>query len=78
MLHYPGAATSAEDLYSDPARRSGLSKTRIKQAMNKGAVWIKRRRVRRATTRPKPGDRIKRYDDAAILERRPPDAETIS
>ncbi len=81
-MDYPAAAASAEDLCSDLARRSGLSKTRIKQAMNKGAVWIKprwgrRRRVRRATTRPKPGDRIELYYDAAILERKPLESECV-
>ncbi len=83
ILDYPVAATSAEDLCSDLARRSGLSKTRIKQAMNKGAVWIKRRRgrrrrVRRATTRPVPGDRIELYYDAAILDRQSPAPECVA
>ena len=82
VLHYPVTTRPADDLCSDLARRAGLSKTRIKQAMTKGAVWIKRqrgrrRRVRRATTRPMRGDRIELYYDAAILDRQPPEPECI-
>ncbi len=82
VMGYTAASASAEDLCSALARRSGLSKTRIKQAMNKGAVWLKRRRgrrrrVRRATTRPKPGDRIELYYDAAILDRQPLESECV-
>jgi tRNA pseudouridine32 synthase/23S rRNA pseudouridine746 synthase len=73
--------SSAGELCSDLARRSGLSKTRIKLAMARGAVWIAprqgpRRRVRRATARLTAGDRIDLYYDA-ILDRRPPEARLI-
>lgn len=56
------------------ARASGLSKGRIKEAMLKGAVWLRRpaksrnrRRVRRATTRLKPDDALEMFYDPALL-----------
>ncbi len=56
------------------ARASGLSKGRVKEAMLKGAVWLRRpaksrnrRRVRRATTRLKPDDALEMYYDKALL-----------
>ena len=59
------------DPCSDLAQRSGLAKSRIKQALSKGAAWIKRRRgrrrrVRRAATRLQCGIGIDLFDDAAI------------
>lgn len=56
------------------ARLSNLSKSRIKHAMNCGAVWIKRsgtreRRLRRATYRLQAGDHIGFYYDAVVLGR---------
>ncbi len=82
ILRYIVADGPAKDLCTDLAQRSGLSKTRVKQTMTKGAVWIKprrgrRRRVRRATTRPQPGDRIALYYDATILARQPPRPECV-
>jgi tRNA pseudouridine32 synthase/23S rRNA pseudouridine746 synthase len=61
------------------ALHTGLSKTRIKQAMVKGAVWIqhgqgKMQRIRRATTAVRPGDRITLYYNPALLERTAPAA----
>jgi tRNA pseudouridine32 synthase/23S rRNA pseudouridine746 synthase len=61
---------------------SGLSKGRIKRAMNCGAVWLhksagKSRRIRRATTRVKQGDRVALYYDEAILSQVPPCARCI-
>lgn len=49
-----------------------LSKSRIKDAMAKGAVWLRQtkrgqRRIRRANTPLKPGDRISIYYDGALL-----------
>jgi tRNA pseudouridine32 synthase/23S rRNA pseudouridine746 synthase len=65
------------------AARSGLSKAKIKDAMNKGAVWLTRvrggtRRLRRATAVPSPGDRIDLYYDEAVLGLAPPEAALIS
>ena len=54
------------DPCSDLAQRSGLAKSRIKQALSKGAVWIKCRRGRRVTNRLQFGNRIDLFDDAAI------------
>jgi tRNA pseudouridine32 synthase/23S rRNA pseudouridine746 synthase len=61
------------------ALHTGLSKTRIKQAMIKGAVWIqhaqgKTQRIRRATTAVRPGDRVTLYYDPALLGRTAPAA----
>lgn len=61
---------------------SGLSKVKIKDAMVKGAVWVRRPggkklRVRRATTAVRPGDTVWLYYDPAILERRGPDARCV-
>jgi tRNA pseudouridine32 synthase/23S rRNA pseudouridine746 synthase len=60
-----------------------LYKGRIKDAMTKGAVWLKKskraqRRIRRANTTLKPGDRISIYYDGALLSLIPPPAELIS
>ena len=71
----PHHATACDVL----AAHTGLSKTRIKQAMNKGAVWHQRpktklRRLRKATATVKPGDRLLLYYDPAILSLTPTDA----
>jgi tRNA pseudouridine32 synthase/23S rRNA pseudouridine746 synthase len=59
------------------AAASGLSKGRIKDAMQKGAVWLIRgnhqRRLRRVKSKLKAGERIKLYYDPAILEQIPPE-----
>jgi tRNA pseudouridine32 synthase/23S rRNA pseudouridine746 synthase len=65
------------------AEHSGISKVRIKDAMNKGAVWLKRThgnqyRIRRATTILKSGDQISFYYDENLLALKPPAAECIS
>lgn len=65
--------------------KSGLSKARLKDAMNKGAVWIgptpgkknvanKNRRLRRATQTLLPGQKIWLYYDVNILSDKPPEA----
>mgnify|MGYP001041973211 CR=1 FL=1 len=61
------------------AGRAGLSKTRVKDAMAKGAVWLRRRkgkrqRLRRATTVPAAGEVLELFYDQALLNRRPPAA----
>ena len=49
-----------------------ISRTRLKSAMSKGAVWLTRgkqtRRVRRATTPLSPGDRVSINYDESILD----------
>ena len=65
------------------ARHSDLSKGRIKTAMNKGAVWLKKtngrqNRIRRATRPLKTGDNLLLYYDEKLLALTPPAAECIS
>jgi tRNA pseudouridine32 synthase/23S rRNA pseudouridine746 synthase len=62
------------------AEGTGLSKVRIKEAMQKGAVWLSRpampeRRLRRASTVLRAGDGLALYYDARLLARVPPQAE---
>ncbi|KAF0182226.1 MAG: hypothetical protein FD164_1293 [Nitrospirae bacterium] len=69
----PGSGATAIDLL---AMKTGLSKSRLKDAMNKGAVWVqrgkKRSRLRRATAALSAGDRIELYYDEEILSLQPP------
>jgi tRNA pseudouridine32 synthase/23S rRNA pseudouridine746 synthase len=55
---------------------SGLSKSRLKEAMNKGAVWLRRgnkqKRLRRATATLQKGDSIALYYNAEVLALDPP------
>ena len=65
------------------AQASGLSKSRIKDAMHKGAVWQSRgtrkpQRLRRATAPLQPGDRLALYYDSTILDRAPIAASLIA
>jgi tRNA pseudouridine32 synthase/23S rRNA pseudouridine746 synthase len=65
------------------AQASGLPKLRIKDAMNKGAVWRiplrgARRRLRRADTRLGAGERLALHYDAEILGRVPPEAQCLA
>ncbi len=65
------------------AAKTGLSRIKIKGAMNKGAVWLhsrkqKRRRIRKATFIPRAGDTIEMYYDAALLSRVPPKASCLA
>ena len=63
------------------AQRSGLSKSQIKDAMNKGAVRLRQngrwRRLRRASSKLSPGDRLELYYDAALLARAPAKAACL-
>ncbi|MDA8239610.1 MAG: RluA family pseudouridine synthase [Nitrospiraceae bacterium] len=64
------------------AEKSGLSKSRIKDVMNKGAVWLKgkrggMKRLRRATTRLRKGSHIELYYDKDILSCTPPAAKCL-
>jgi tRNA pseudouridine32 synthase/23S rRNA pseudouridine746 synthase len=60
---------------------TGLPKKRLKDAMNKGAVWLIRgtheRRLRRANSPLKASDRIELYYDEALLELKPPQLSPI-
>jgi tRNA pseudouridine32 synthase/23S rRNA pseudouridine746 synthase len=61
---------------------SELPKSRIKDAMVKGAVWLKRKkckelRIRRATAGIKPGDTLSLFYDEAVLALTPPQALCI-
>lgn len=64
------------------AASTGLSKTRIKDAMTKGAVWLTRegrkRRLRRATSTVAPGDTLDINYDADILGLDVPAPELIA
>jgi tRNA pseudouridine32 synthase/23S rRNA pseudouridine746 synthase len=63
-------------------RHTGLSKARIKDAMNKGAVWLRRKgrareRLRRATATLKEGDTLELHYDPVLLSIDPPKAQCI-
>ncbi|MBN2654232.1 MAG: RluA family pseudouridine synthase [Nitrospirae bacterium] len=58
--------------------QTGLSKSRVKDAMNKGAFWIRRgtklKRHRKASAILKQGDCVEFYYDPALLAIKPPEA----
>ncbi len=64
------------------ARISKLPKERIKDAMAKGAVWLKHgnktKRMRRSTFTPRPGDEISLYYSPEVLALKPPQAELLA
>lgn len=65
------------------AAETGISKTKIKVAMQKGAVQLKRsgrgrKRIRRATTPLRRGDRLELHYDDAVLATTPPDASCLA
>lgn len=64
------------------AQRSGLSKIKIKDAMQKGAVWVKTAkhpaaRLRRATSEVRNGGTVELYYDETILNKTVPAAQLI-
>lgn len=64
------------------AAKSGLSKVRIKDAMQKGAVWIirgtrKAQRFRRITGELRAGERLELYYDSDVVARAAPTARLI-
>ena len=73
------AGAAASDVV---ASATGLSKSKVKQAMEKGAVWLdrggSRRRLRRARTALKTRDRLALYYDPALLERAAPTARCLA
>ncbi len=72
------ADTNPLDFLADA---SGLPKKRLKDAMNKGAVWLMRgtheRRLRRVSTPLRVGDRIELYYDADLLDLKPPQLSAL-
>ena len=71
---YRLTATRAASALELLAEASSLPRVRIKDAMNKGAVWHQgqgkgRRRLRRATTPVRIGDRLSLHYDAELLAR---------
>ncbi len=65
------------------ASASGLSRQRIKRAMQCGAVWLGRgrsrpRRLRRADRLLQPGDQLHLYYDPQILATTPPSATLVA
>ena len=73
------ADASAVELLS---AESGLSKRRVKEAMNKGAVWLSRgkttQRLRRVGRSLQKGDQIHLYYDEAVLAAEPPEPKLIA
>jgi tRNA pseudouridine32 synthase/23S rRNA pseudouridine746 synthase len=77
LQHYTHHAKVAGESALDVlAAASALPKQRIKDAMNKGAVWLKRgsstKRLRRATAALQAGDELALHYDAEILAIVPP------
>lgn len=82
-LRLTARAEDAGTLCDLLAARSGLSKARIKDAMNKGAVWLAKgkgaqQRVRRATTPVHVGQRIELHYNAELLARQVPDSTLVA
>ena len=64
------------------AARAGLAKSRVKDAMCKGAVWMTgkrggRKRLRKATAQPGPGDILELSYDPRLLAVKPPAARCL-
>ena len=64
------------------AARAGLAKSRVKDAMCKGAVWLTgkrggRKRLRKATAQPGPGDILDLFYDVRLLAIKPPVAQCL-
>lgn len=76
------AAAPDETAVAALARVSQLPKARIKDAMNKGAVWLRRgkdeKRLRRSSAVLRAGDLLTLYYDADILGRTPPAAMLVA
>lgn len=81
-VEYVVAPGDPQDVPALLARASGLSKLRIKDAQQKGAVWLahagrKPARLRRAKARLEPGDRLELHYDSAVLALVPPAATLV-
>lgn len=75
-----GESGSVADLV---AARTGLSKGVVKDAMNKGALWIRKkkgglRRLRKATAHGVPGNTLEFFYDERVLSVKPPEAVCLS
>jgi tRNA pseudouridine32 synthase/23S rRNA pseudouridine746 synthase len=80
--HLTVDATTPTPLVDVLARHTGISKIKLKDAMQKGAVWIARgqraaQRVRRATSTVQRGDRLSLYYDTELLQRTVPPARLL-
>lgn len=70
------------DAVSYLCQHTGISKRKLKEAMSKGAVWLrrgrgKRKRLRRATTPLQIGDELALHYDPQLLQRTPPTATKL-
>ena len=78
-IQVTGQNENAADLI---AATTGLSKTKIKAAMQKGAVWVsrsgKQKRLRRARSLVSKGDQLSIYYSPGILDLVPPQPEMIA
>lgn len=76
------SATTEESACDLLARKTNLSKTRIKDCMHKGGVWIKgpghkNTRLRRATAKIWPGQTLEIYYNAKLLAQIPEQPQLI-
>ncbi|EGG99744.1 Ribosomal large subunit pseudouridine synthase D [gamma proteobacterium IMCC2047] len=90
MEYHITLTDSAQSALELLAVESGLSKTQIKQAMQKGALWCKRgrsgrekgskqaQRTRRVPKNLKTGDSLHLYYDAKVLSELPPEPQMIA
>jgi len=73
------AAAHAADIL---ASATGLSKMKVKEAILKGAVWIRRggrlRRIRKAALQVRTGDVLELHYDEGILAAAPPEARLMA
>jgi tRNA pseudouridine32 synthase/23S rRNA pseudouridine746 synthase len=73
---------SGESALTSLARISKLPKQRIKDAMAKGAVWLRHgsttRRMRRSTFTPRPGDELSLYYNPEVLALHAPPATLLA
>jgi tRNA pseudouridine32 synthase/23S rRNA pseudouridine746 synthase len=76
---HAGQAVKACDLL---AAQTGLSKLKVKDAMNKGAVWIKKsgkmQRLRKATAMVYPGVHLEIHYDGRLLSLKPPEPRLVA
>jgi tRNA pseudouridine32 synthase/23S rRNA pseudouridine746 synthase len=79
--HFSHRCLGGETAIDVLATISQLPKQRLKDAMNKGAVWLKRgkvnKRLRRATTTLQAGDELSLHYNADILAMAPPAPRVI-
>ena len=82
-LHYRTIVREAASACDLLASSTGLAKARIKDALIKGAVWLKRpgqkeQRIRKATSPLLPGDQVELYYDPEVLSLAPPAPRLIA